>query len=115
MMCSRVSTPSHSVLDKTRSAARLLAVLASAALLGVASARITYGAENPTDRQITAGSSASIVRVQPNANQFAPSRRPDVSPVDAKEIGKLYRELIGLDPDAAIASPGPSRSTDETR
>jgi hypothetical protein len=92
-----------------------MTVLASATLLVAASARVTYGGENPTSRQVAAGSSTSIIRVQPTASEFVPPRRPDVSPIDAKEIGKLYRELMNLDPDAASTSPRPSRSTDEMR
>jgi len=47
------------------------------------------------------------VRVQPTAKQFAQPNQPDVSATEARDIDKLYRELIGPPP----ATSSDSRSS----
>jgi len=51
------------------------------------------------------------VRAQPTAKQFAQPNQPDVSAIEASDIDKLYRELIGPSP----ATSSDSRSSTRLR
>ena len=66
-------------------------------------------ADNKPPPQRNAEPGTPHIRIQPNANEFAPPNQPDVSADSARTIDTLYRELRGPQPTTSSGSAGRRR------